>query len=258
MVDVKSNKELWGEQYDWGSEGEEWSESWGGADMQWYGTILPRIQQFVPCCTALEIAPGFGRWTRYLCHMAQNLIVIDLAEKCINHCKQKFSSATNIEYHVNDGMSLSMVPDRSVDFVFSYDSLVHAEFDVMQSYIGQLSAKLTQNGIAFLHHSNIGVYQNRRSDLIERNQDHGRAFSVTAEKVRTHIEKSGMTCISQEKINWGGELISDCITVFSTVKSTFKRSYVKLENDTFMLEAKRIKNISPLYGARSFHKSIEI
>ena len=33
-----------------------------------------------------------------------------------------------ISYFVNDGRSLAMVPERSVDFAFSFDSLVHVDF----------------------------------------------------------------------------------------------------------------------------------
>jgi hypothetical protein len=52
-----------------------------------------------------------------------------------------------------------MVPDDSIDFVFSFDSLVHAEADVMQAYLNQLVRKLKLNGVGFIHHSNIGEYQ---------------------------------------------------------------------------------------------------
>jgi CheY-like chemotaxis protein len=45
-----------------------------------------------------------------------------------------------IEAHVtcfvNDGKSLAMLPDESVDFIFSYDSLVHAEADAVGSLAG--------------------------------------------------------------------------------------------------------------------------
>ena len=37
-----------GETYGWSRAGEEWSKAWGTADMQWYGSILPRISAFVP------------------------------------------------------------------------------------------------------------------------------------------------------------------------------------------------------------------
>lgn len=65
MVDIETNRELWGNNYSWDRYGDEWSDAWGGEDIQWYGTLLPRIQQFVPVARILEIAPGFGRWSKY-------------------------------------------------------------------------------------------------------------------------------------------------------------------------------------------------
>ena len=85
--------------------------------------------------------------------------MVDMAEHCIDACRRRFASDTHISYHVNDGKSLEMVQDDSTDFVFSFDSLVHAEADVIEIYLRQLARKLTPNGVAFIHHSNIGAYQ---------------------------------------------------------------------------------------------------
>ncbi|MBR8827309.1 MAG: hypothetical protein DSM107014_05285 [Gomphosphaeria aponina SAG 52.96 = DSM 107014] len=49
-----------------------------------------------------------------------------------------------------------MIPDDSIDLVFSNDSLVHAEADVIESYLAQLSLKLKVNGVGFIQHSNLG------------------------------------------------------------------------------------------------------
>ena len=67
----------------------------------------------------------------------------------------------HISYHVNDGKSLAMVPDESVNFAFSFDSLVHADLDVLRAYLVELRNKLSPDGVAFLHHSNIGAYARR-------------------------------------------------------------------------------------------------
>ena len=49
-----------------------------------------------------------------------------------------------------------MVEDGSIDFVFSFDSLVHVEADVLDAYLDQLARKLTPDGVGFIHHSNMG------------------------------------------------------------------------------------------------------
>lgn len=208
MGTTEDNAKLWSE-YNWQHQGgDEWSAAWGGTDQLWWATIMPRIHSFVPSGTILEIAPGFGRCTQYLKELGQHLILVDIAEVCIAACQQRFSSSTHITYHVNDGKSLAMVPDQSVDFVFSFDSLVHADADVLEAYLGQLARKLSPNGVGFIHHSNLGAYRTSQGRLrfYINNEPGGesnwRAASMTAELFEEYCERVGLQCISQELIGW--------------------------------------------------------
>jgi ubiquinone/menaquinone biosynthesis C-methylase UbiE len=126
MPSLDENKALWDKSYDWSRAGEEWSREWGSSYMQWHGTLLPRMRAFLPAASVLEIAPGHGRWTRFLKDFCSRLSIVDLSATCIEACRRRFAGASNISYFVNDGRSLDMVPDGSVDFIFSFDSLVHA------------------------------------------------------------------------------------------------------------------------------------
>lgn len=121
MPTIVENLFVWDTAYDWSQSGEEWSGDWGSSRMQWYGSILPRIGAFVPADTILEIAPGHGRWTTFLKDLCKRLIIVDLSETCIDRCRHRFGSCSHISYFVNDGKSLEMVADGSVDFIFSFD-----------------------------------------------------------------------------------------------------------------------------------------
>src|SRR5919204_2447169 len=156
MPSVAENRESWNETYTWERDGDEWSDPWGGAEAQWHFTLLPRIHAFVPTGILLEIAPGFGRWTRYLRGLCESLVVVDLSERCISACRKRFAAAKHVKYYVNDGFTLPMLPNRSIDFAFSFDSLVHAEADVVDSYLAEVARVLQPEGVAFLHHSNLG------------------------------------------------------------------------------------------------------
>jgi SAM-dependent methyltransferase len=157
MGGVKANEWAWNK-YDWPERGDEWSKRWGGPDYQWWGMLYPRVREFLPAATILEIAPGSGRWTRYLIHLCERYIGVDIADTCVATCRERFADQPHAAFHKNDGMSLPMAPDGEVDFTFSFDSLVHCESDVVQSYIRELSGKLTADGAAFIHHSNLGAY----------------------------------------------------------------------------------------------------
>jgi len=241
MPTIEDNIRLWDVEYNWSKRGDEWSACWGGTDMQWYGAILPRIHRFIPTRTILEIAPGFGRWTEFLKDFCNNLILVDLSKKCIQSCKDRFASCSHITYFVNDGKTLEMISDKSIDFVFSFDSLVHAEDDVMKVYISELSQKLKKDGVGFLHHSNIGEYSTD-SNI------HLRAFSMTADKFRQFAREYGLQCISQEIINWGTKRLIDCISVFTKKDSTWSCPNKVVRNKDFMKEANYILKLSRLYG----------
>jgi len=65
MPSIEENRGAWSK-HDWQDGGDEWSAGWGSARMQWWGTVFPRIHAFVPTRTIIEIAPGYGRFTRFL------------------------------------------------------------------------------------------------------------------------------------------------------------------------------------------------
>ena len=287
MGSIDENKNTWDSTYDWGAQGDEWSEPWGGVDMQWTGCLLPRVHAFVPVPTILEIAPGYGRWTQFLKEMCDRLIVVDLAEECIRACEQRFAFSDNIEYHVNDGKSLAMVPDGSVDLVFSFDSLVHAEAEVLDAYLAQIANKLTPNGVGFIHHSNVGEFKEhfervkspRSPSPLDRlahvrglwrvkrmfddntppedTNDHWRAYSMTAAKFEELADKAGLQCLSQEIINWrtSPEVLIDCISTFTRKGSSWARPNQVLVNRGFMDETNALAKLARLYGAGSFPRA---
>jgi SAM-dependent methyltransferase len=263
MPTLEQNQSVWGRDYDWSRGGDEWSAAWGAVDLQWYMTLLPRIHRFVPAATVLELGPGFGRWTEYLKDLSERLILVDLSEKCIDFCRQRFASCRHIEYHVNDGRSLACVEDGSVDFIFSFDSLVHAEEDVMAAYIAQLAKKLRPEGVGFIHHSNLGRYARYysitgvirrgrgvlgRMGLVDPVHASWRAPSMTAEKFRSHADAAGLRCMSQELVNWDTRRLIDCISVFTRKTSSWEGSGAVVMNPRFMKEARNARLLSPIYG----------
>jgi hypothetical protein len=264
MGDIEQNLSVWTERWDWSDQGDDWSSWWGGTDAMWHAALLPRIQAFVPTGTILEIAPGYGRWTQYLKDVCDRLVLVDLADNCIDHCRQRFSSSSHLEYHVNDGRSLAMVADDSVDFVFSFDSLVHADQDVLDAYISQLRTKLTRHGVAFLHHSNAGAYRAsaalakrvprrwvvplvRRGVLLDLMAWRS---PVAADHVARQADAAGLACVSQERITWeSGYYLIDTITVLTQKGSRWDRPRATFSNRFFGAEARRTAR---LYARSSF------
>jgi SAM-dependent methyltransferase len=243
VADIQMNKKWWGT-YDWSAQGENWSETWGGSDIQFFGSILPRIRRFLPSTSVLEIAPGYGRWSQYLLSLSDNYIGIDLNEDCIAHCRERFPSNSALFYS-NDGKDLSKVPDNYIDFVFSYDSLVHANIEVIEAYLQQLKEKFTPDGVGFFHHSNLGSFSADK----ESHNNHYRDEDVNYVLFKEACENAGLICISQEVINWGGLRGIDCFSVFTVPGSKHETEYIFEENLAYMHEAKYLKKLAHIYRA---------
>lgn len=268
MPDLRENLSQWEADYSWAGQGDEWSGPWGGTDLMWWGVLRPRVHAFLPAARILEIAPGFGRWTHFLKDLCEQLVAVDMSERCIDACRKRFAADDNIIYHVNDGRSLQMVADGSIDFAFSFDSLVHAEAEVLAEYLTQLAKKLTPDGIGFIHHSNMGAYRTRariarripeglRRRLVLRgicvNIYAWRAESVTADLVARWCNDTRLRCLSQELINWQcGRQLIDCITVVTPEGSRWSREARRLENHDFMRDAAGLTRLSALYAAHNF------
>jgi hypothetical protein len=239
--------------YDWKHAGEEWSEPWGSSAAQWFGAILPRIRDCLPAETILEIAPGFGRWTHYLKDHCQNLWAVDRVAECIEACRRRFANDRHVHCQLNDGRSLSMLPDNSVDFVFSFDSFVHLERNIVEAYLMQLGQKLKVGGKGFIHHSNFGEYADSLRERIPRwlkrplmkahivDSSHQREATMTADLFRRVCAQHGLHCLRQELVNWRGSRLIDCFSFFVRTDFSSQESPRIIRNPKFMREAALIR-----------------
>lgn len=200
-ADLIGNRNFWTD-YAWPEAGDEWSEHWGSSRAMWLVTLFPRLSAFLPAGHILEIAPGFGRVTNYLRQYCRSMTIVDLTPRCIEHCRVRFARDTHIRSYVNDGRSLDMVPSDSVDLAVSWDSLVHVEHETLRAYIQQLARVLKPGGVAFVHHSNLGVHAHELIGDEPGEVVGGRRKSATAAKARADAASAGLRVLAQEIIPW--------------------------------------------------------
>jgi SAM-dependent methyltransferase len=252
MGTIEQNERQW-DSYQWRDQGDEWSKRWGGPDYQWSGTLYPRVREFLPAGTILEIAPGHGRWTHYLLSHCDRLIGVDLSAGCVAACTERFADRPQASFHKNDGRSLAAVPDGEVDFAFSFDSLVHAERDVLESYVHELARKLAPDGVAFIHHSNIAPYVDPKTGKLPFDNIGWRGATMSASLFEQFCREAGLCCIGQELVNWRtDEALNDCLSMLTRPGSRFARDNRVLENPGFMEEAGRIAGLAAFYGPAAF------
>jgi ubiquinone/menaquinone biosynthesis C-methylase UbiE len=263
MPGVDANRQEWDGRYAWPQGGSEWSGAWGGVDAQWHSTLRPRLRRFLPASTILEIAPGYGRWTGYLLDRCDRYEGVDLSAQCVEACRRRFADVDHAEFHVGDGRSLTMIDDASIDFAFSFDSLVHVEDDVINAYLRELNRVLTADGVAFLHHSNLAACRPvarpltlalRAADRMRRRTtrgfEHWRGKSVSAQRFEQLAAHAGLACIGQEVVNWFGGRLIDCISLVTRPASRWARPNVVAHNPYFMAEAASSACAAQIYGDR--------
>jgi ubiquinone/menaquinone biosynthesis C-methylase UbiE len=149
---IENNYQIW-EAWDWSQGGEEWTHS-----EEWKQSLIDDVMRvhLVPQTTILEIGPGAGRWTEPLLEMARHLVVVDLSDRCIELCRERFSAADSIEFHVNDGRTLAAIASDSIDGVWAFDVFVHIAPPDIESYLAEIHRVLRPGGRAVIHHSREG------------------------------------------------------------------------------------------------------
>ena len=203
-----NEQKAWNDNSIWTDDGNEWSTKFKDTKTLWSKFIQPRIDKFIHG-VVLEIAPGHGRITQYLHNKCDKLHIVDMNECCITCCMDKFKDVNNIQYHINDGQSLDMIQDNSIDFMISWDSFVHMNQQVIESYIKQISLKLKASSYGIIHHSNLI----NGSESVFNNI--GGRSNMTADTFKNICEKNDLYVVSQELKQIGTiKGLKDCITIF--------------------------------------------
>jgi 2-polyprenyl-3-methyl-5-hydroxy-6-metoxy-1,4-benzoquinol methylase len=213
MIDnIGWNKKRWGDAVAWEQEFNQ-GYAWGGIELvdHWLGIhVLPWIPQDGEV-TALEIACGMGRLTDRLIRHVQRIHAIDLSEVCVQGCQKRFADNPNIQVSLTDGKTL---PEGRFHLIVSFDSLVHADFEVLSAYIQQAPERLIPGGAIVLHHAN-------HSDLAtsRMNVDHKQVQALIASipeleiKSQTLLRWTKPSIQTADSIALGDPVFIDCVTV---------------------------------------------
>ena len=154
---VSENLLMWDQNYHW--DGDEWqgqARVCGVPYEEWKQSLIDHliVPYLEPGGTALEIAPGHGRWSEALAARAGRLVLVDLSPSCLAFCQQRFSGLSHLDYRQGDGSSLPADCTGAIDLVWSFDSFVHISPTDIQSYLHHIQRVLKPGGLAVIHHAN--------------------------------------------------------------------------------------------------------
>jgi SAM-dependent methyltransferase len=148
--------------WDWSRGGDEWtlSPAWKDA------LIEDVLKRWIPAEVAVvEIGPGAGRWSEVLFERASRLVVVDVSERPLELCRERFGAGGNVEYVLSSGSDMPGVADASVDAVWSFDVFVHVAPRDQAGYLSEVARVLAPGGVAVIHHSdgrNRGLHPSRQ------------------------------------------------------------------------------------------------
>ena len=97
--------------------------------------VLPHVSAHK---TALEIGSGGGRWTQYLLGFGR-LYCVDLNPEMFHYLLRRFGPRPHVGFCQTAGTDFPGIPTRSLDFVFSFGTLVHLDPPLIERYLANLS-----------------------------------------------------------------------------------------------------------------------
>ena len=101
--------------------------------------------------TLLEIGAGAGRMTRRLAELYGRVIALDVSDEMLRLGRGNLLGVGNVEWVLGSGADLDVVPDRSVDAVFSYITLQHVpNRAVVLRYLEEAGRVLRPGGLGAL------------------------------------------------------------------------------------------------------------
>jgi cyclopropane fatty-acyl-phospholipid synthase-like methyltransferase len=146
--------------------------------------------------TALEIGPGGGRWTRYMLDF-KKLFVVDYYDELLAELRKNFVRP-NMVFIKNNGTDFPGVPDKSVDYLFSFGVFVHLDLDLIEGYLSNIRSILKPGGNAVIQYADKTKEQARKNPAFSDN---------TPDKMRAMVTAAGYEILEEDTSLWHSAVV---------------------------------------------------
>jgi len=186
-----------------------------GMEIFWdSNTVFYRCFEQLDCLNIVELACGHGRHVLKYLDKANKVTLVDINQKNIEFCKNRFSKETKIQYIVNTGNNFNGIEPNSQTAIFTYAAMVHFEMLDVISYVKDANRILVNGGKILFHHSNAAY-----SPELGWNKPHGRNF-MSADIFAYIALRHGFIVLSQDIFSYHhGHAESDCLSLCQKVKT---------------------------------------
>ncbi len=191
------------EDYYRGAESEESIEKFWNEKSEFF-----KLFSLLDLSNVIELACGHGRHVKQYIDKANHITLVDILEKNIAFCKERFIGEKNIDYYMNNGHDLKELDSNMYSALFTYDAMVHFEMMDVFEYLRETERVLQPGGMALFHHSNnTEDYRITFSTgTFGRNYMSAQLFAYLA-------NRAGLDIKDQCLINWNGVDNLDCLTL---------------------------------------------
>jgi SAM-dependent methyltransferase len=189
-------------------------------EAQWQILIWPLIKD-CDFSIVVDLGAGHGRNTDFLLKHAVKLYAVDINVENIEYMKNRFGiDNEQLTYIVNNGIDIAAIADGQVTFVYSFDSMVHFDSDVVRAYLKEFQRILKPGGYGFCHYSN-----NSRDPTGSFRQHPGWRNFMSKELFEHYAYKEGLVPVKSELIDWMTDgSYSDAVTLFRKPTSTLAKA----------------------------------
>lgn len=176
-------------------------------DSQWDDLIWPLVQG-LDFSVVVDWGGGLGHSSAKLLEHAGQLVIVDADQAHVDYCRQRFAGQPQVQCMMNDGVWLPGIKERSASLVYSYNSMVYLDSDVVREYLQEFRRLLRFRGHCFCHHSNYTARPGKDATR----SPHRRSF-MSREMFAHYAVKSGFSVVKQVVIDWNGVEGLDCLTI---------------------------------------------
>ncbi len=174
-------------------------------------TEFYRMFQSLDLDNVIELACGKGRHVRKYQENTGHIVLVDILQKNIDACKERFKENPKISYYCNNGYNLEELEDKQYSALFCYDAMVHFEMMDIYRYLKDIYRVLRHGGMALLHHSN-NTYDYRISFETEAAERHGRNY-MSKDLFAYMAYRAGFEIVEQKLITVGNVKDLDCLSL---------------------------------------------
>jgi SAM-dependent methyltransferase len=149
--EIDSFRDLWSGGYFSADPSEQFAPFWFESMVGSYHVIyLACIKPWItPRSHVLEIGCGRGAWTRLFLGAAE-VNCVDVLSAEHNDFHSYVGDVENVHYHQVEDFALDIIPDNSIEYVFSYDALCHVSFGGITEYARSLFRVMKEDAHGFI------------------------------------------------------------------------------------------------------------